>query len=326
MDYRNPEALWLFVILPILIVYYFWRLRKTTGSIRYSNIALFKIIGIPKRTHLRHILFLIRLVAISFLILALARPRISSQERKVSTEGVDIMVTLDISESMKIEDFPPNRLVAAKSVVKNFILGRKSDRIGLIVFGSKSFTQCPLTLDYGILLGFLDDVEIGLIEGGTAIGLAIANGANRLRESEAKSKVIVLVTDGENTAGEIAPITAAEIAQTLGIKIYTIGVGTDNPFITQNTIFGKKRVPVSSKIDEEVLQKIAEMTKGKFFRATDKSTFEEIFREIGELEKTVIEVTEFTRYEEHFEELLTWGLLLILLEFLLSNLIFRKIP
>lgn len=326
MEYRNPEVFWLFTLIPVFFAFYIWRMTKTTGSIRFSNISLLKNVGIPRKTSLRHILFLLRMAGVSCLIVALARPRIANNERTINTEGVDIILALDISSSMQIEDFQPNRLVVAKNVVKNFIEGRETDRLGLIVFAGKSFTQCPLTLDYGILLGFLKDIEIGLIEDGTAIGLAIANGVNRLRDSESKSKVIVLVTDGENTAGEIAPITAAELAKTFDVKIYTIGIGTDNPYITQNTIFGNRRVSVPNKIDEESLKEIASITDGKYFRAKDKDAFQNIFAEISELEKTIVEVTEYTRYDELFIEYLFWGLILVILEFILSNSIFRKIP
>jgi Ca-activated chloride channel family protein len=277
----------------------------------------------------RHLLFSIRLLAIVFFILAMARPQSGSKEQEVTTEGIDIILTLDISSSMLAEDFKPkNRLEVAKIVAKDFVVGRKNDRIGMVVFAGESYTQCPLTLDYGVLLNFIEDVQIGLIEDGTAIGLALANAVNRLRDSKAKSKVIILLTDGRNNAGELHPLSAAQVAQAMSVRVYTVGAGSRGTALypIHDPIFGKRYQRLQVEIDEELLQEIARMTGGKYFRAVDRKSLEEVFLEIGELEKTKIEVKEFTRYEELFPLYLILGLIFFSLEIILANTKFKKIP
>jgi len=272
---------------------------------------------------------ILRMVALSILILAMARPQAGQREEEVITEGIDIMLTLDTSGSMKAEDFKPqNRLGAAKQVMEEFIKSRHNDRIGLVVFSRFSFTQCPLTLDYGVLLGLLEKIDIGMIEDGTAIGTAIANSVNRLRDSEAKSKVIVLLTDGINNAGKIDPLTAAKTASALGIKIYTIGAGTPGGALypVDDPIFGRRYVRMDTEIDEALLEEIADKTGGMYFRAKDERGLREIYETIGKLEKTEIETREYANYKELGGGFLLPGFIILLMEVALANTVFRKIP
>lgn len=321
----------LFLLLLLPLAYWYWRgNRRSVGKIRYSDIGLLKRLSPSLKQRLRHGLFIGRLAAIALLILALARPQSSSKEEEVSTEGVDIILTLDVSTSMLAEDFKPhNRLEAAKQVAREFIQGRRNDRIGLVIFAGESFTQCPLTLDYGVLYSLLDEMkEADKDWDGTAIGMGLTNAVNRLRDSKAKSKVIILLTDGMNNRGQIDPVTAARIAQAFGIRVYTIGAGKEGTamYPVDDPVFGKQYVPMKVEIDEEVLKKIAGITGTKYFRATDTETLRAIYDEIGKLEKTKIEVKEFTRYEEQFVYYAGFGLILLLLELGLSHTYFRKLP
>lgn len=330
MRFANPEFLSLLVFVPIIVAWYFRRMKKSSGTIRFSNLGNIKDISSTPSRKYRHIIFVLRIIVIVLLIIAFARPQSGIKEEKVITEGIDIILAMDVSSSMLAEDLARhrNRLDVAKEVAAEFIKGRTNDRIGMVVFSGKSFTQCPLTLDYGILLKFLKDINIGMIEDGTAIGMAIANCVNRLRNSKAKSKVVILLTDGRNNRGEIDPITAARLAEALKVRIYAIGAGKrgealypiDDPFL------GKRYVPMKVDIDEDVLMKIANTTGGKYFRATDKTSLERIYQEIGEMEKTKIEVKEFTRYTELFVNLLLAALAFLILEIILANTRFRKIP
>ncbi|MFQ5823683.1 MAG: VWA domain-containing protein [bacterium] len=330
MRFANPEFLSLFVIIPFLIFWYLRKNKNREGSLRYSNIGLVKNVGkASSKKKYRHIIFALRLLVISLLIICFARPQSGRTEQEVITEGIDIIIALDISSSMLAVDFKPkNRLEAAKLVAGDFIEGRRNDRIGLVVFAAKSFTQCPLTLDYGILLNFIEKVESGMIEDGTAIGMAIANAANRLRDSKAKSKVVILLTDGQNNRGQLDPITAAKVAQAFGIRIYTVGVGKRGNALypVDDPIFGKRYVPMPVQIDEASLKEIAKITKGSYFRATDKQSLDQIFNEIDQLEKTKIEVKQFTRFKELFITYLGLALGLVVLEIVLANTKFRKIP
>ena len=271
----------------------------------------------------------LRMAAIFIFVLALARPQAGQKEEEIITQGIDIMLTLDISGSMKAEDFSPqNRLDAAKDVLREFIKSRRNDRIGMVVFSRYSFTQCPLTLDYGALSGLLDKVAIGMIEDGTAIGMAIANAVNRLRDSSVKTRIIILLTDGVNNAGKIDPLTAAKAAKALGIKIYTIGAGKPGGamYPVEDPVFGKRYVHMDTEIDEELLKKIADGTGGLYFRAKDKEVLMEIYKTIGQLEKTKIETKEYANYTELAGFFILPGFLLILLEIVLANTLFAKIP
>ncbi|MBP8976376.1 MAG: VWA domain-containing protein, partial [Bacteroidetes bacterium] len=269
----------------------------------------------------------LRLLAIAFFIVALARPQSISSKQNISTEGIDIVLVLDVSGSMLAEDFSPNRLEAAKQVASDFIDGRSNDRIGLVIFSAESFTQCPLTLDYPVLKNLLKDVKNGMIADGTAIGLAIANGVNRLKDSKAKSKVMILLTDGVNNRGEIDPITAAKIATTYGIRIYTVGVGAQGqaPYPVE-TPFGIRRQMVPVDIDEKVLTEVASLTGGKYYRATDNRTLKAIYQEIDKLERSKIEVTAYRRYTDLYGSWLVLGFLCFVAEIGLRSSVLRQLP
>jgi Ca-activated chloride channel homolog len=327
--FANPEFLILLLILPAMVFWYLRRSLSGRSTVRYSDIALIKEVGGSSRRRYRHLLFLLRLGVIGLMIVAFARPQAGSREEEMITEGIDIVLSMDISSSMLAEDFQPkNRLEAAKLVAADFIKGRTNDRIGMVVFAGESFTQCPLTLDYGILLKFLEEIHIGQIEDGTAIGMALGTCVNRLRDSKAKSKVVILLTDGQNNRGELDPLTAARIAQTFKIRVYTIGAGSKGEALypVDDPIFGRRYVRMPVNIDEALLRRIADVTGGQYFRATDKSSLEKIYKEISDMEKTKIEVKQYTRYRELFSRYLALALILLALEVILGNTIFRKIP
>jgi len=327
MIFANPEYLYLLVLIVFAAIWYIFRQNKISANIQISSTKAFAKMPKSYKYYLRHLLFLLRIAAFALLIIALARPQAKNSWKKISTEGIDIVLTIDISGSMLAEDLKPNRLEASKDVAIQFISGRELDRIGLVVFSGESFTQCPLTTDHKVLINLFNELKSGMIEDGTAIGLGLANAVRRLQESEAKSKVIILLTDGVNNVGDIDPITAAEIAQTYGIRVYTIGVGTLGmaPYPFQ-TAFGIQYQNVEVKIDEEVLRKIAELTKAKYFRATDNKTLKEIYTEIDKLEKSKIEEKEFSRKEELFLTFALWAALCIIFEILLKNSLLRTIP
>ena len=327
--FADPYLLFLLLTVPVLILIHIRQRKPQTVTLRYSNLQIVKTVGKSRWALYRHFLFSLRLLAVIFLIIALARPQSGSKEEEIMTEGIDIILALDISSSMLAEDFKPkNRLEVAKIVAEDFVKKRKNDRVGMVVFAGESYTQCPLTLDYGVLLNFIEDVKIGLIEDGTAIGMALANAVNRLRASKAKSKVIILLTDGRNNAGELHPLTAAQVAKAVNVRIYTVGAGSRGTALypVQDPIFGKRYQRLPVEIDEELLQKLSELTEGKYFRAVDKKSLEDVFEEIGQLEKTKIEVKEFTRYEELFPFYMILGLIFLGLEVILINTKFRKIP
>jgi len=271
---------------------------------------------------------ILRALVLFLFIIALARPRSGYEETKIHTEGIDIVLTMDLSTSMKAVDFKPNRLEAAKVVAEDFIKGRTNDRIGLVVFAAESFTQCPLTLDYGVLTSFLERLDFGLIEDGTAIGMGLATGVNRLKTSKAKSKVLILLTDGKNNAGVIDPITAAELAKTYQIKVYTIGVGTrgEAMYPVDDPIFGKRYVPQKVDIDEDLLREVARITGGKYYRAIDENKLKSIYDEISSMEKTKVEVENYMKYKELAWIFVLAGLFLLFIEMILNNTLFRKLP
>lgn len=330
MNFADPLFLLLLIVVPASVYWYLRKRNVRSGTLRYSNLNLVKSVQkLSNKKKYRHFSFLLRMITLSLLIVCFARPQSSYTEDEILTEGVDIVLALDISSSMLAEDFKPNnRLEAAKLVASDFIRGRKNDRIGMVVFAAKSFTQCPLTLDYGVLLNFLEKIESGMIEDGTAIGMAIANAANRLRDSKAKSKVVILLTDGQNNRGELDPLTAAKVADAFDIRIYTIGVGKKGNALypVDDPIFGKRYVQMPVKIDEPTLKEISKITSGSYYRATNKESLEKIFKEIDQLEKTKIEVKEFTRYSELFTSFLLIALATILSEIILTNTKLRKIP
>jgi Ca-activated chloride channel family protein len=327
ITFAYPWILYTMIIVPLMIMWYFWKGFKRQPSVKYSSLGFLKGFSPTIKERLRHLPFILRVLAVTLFIIALARPQTFSSGENIFTEGIDIAMVLDISGSMLAEDFKPNRLEAAKEVIDNFIKGRTSDRIGLVVFARDAFTQCPLTVDYPVLRNLLKEIKSGMIEDGTAIGNAIANAVNRLKDSDAKSKIIILLTDGVNNAGEVDPVSGAEIAKTFGIRIYTIGVGTrgNAPFPVQ-TPFGIRYQMAPVEIDEAVLQKIASITDGQYFRATDNSTLEEIYNKIDKLEKTRVEITSYRNAKELFYGWLGAGILLLFVEVSLSRTFLRKIP
>ena len=333
-ELRFAEPLWLLlglVVLPALLYRYVAVERRAKGAIRFSGLSALRQQHGSLWTRLRHSLLVLRLVGVTCLIAALARPQAGKEVRELTAEGIDIMLTLDVSSSMELNDLAAgkkNRLEVAKEVVAEFIQGRQSDHLGMVVFAGESFTQCPLTLDYDILLDFLGDIQIAdEAWDGTAIGMALVNACNRLRDSQGKSKVIILLTDGVNNAGEIDPLTAADAASAVGIRVYTIGVGSDGS-IRQAVqgVFGTRYRTVQVEIDEETLKEVAERTGGQYFRATSEKKLEEIYRLISALETTKIKSEVYVDYSERFMYFLWPGLLLLLAEVVLANTRFRRIP
>lgn len=326
-SFANPEFLWLLALIPAASAFVWWRRRQMVTTIQYSSLDPFRRIPRTLRSTLRPVPMVLRIALIASLIIALARPQSVSSTENVSTEGIDIVLVLDISGSMLAEDFTPNRLVAAKQVAEDFVGGRTNDRIGLVIFSAESFTQCPLTTDYPVLTNLLREVKNGMIADGTAIGLALANGVNRLKDSKAKSKVIILLTDGVNNRGEIDPITAAKIAATFGIRTYTVGVGAQGmaPYPVQ-TPFGTRRQMMQVDLDEKTLTAVAEMTGGRYFRATDNEKLKAIYREIDQLERTKIEVTAYRKFTDLYPSWLMLGFLMFGAELGLVHLVLRKVP
>ncbi len=325
--FANPEILWLLLLLPAAAGYLWWRRRRMQVELQFSSLEPFGAIVPTLRERLRWLPVILRFIALAAVIIALARPQSVSSKENVSTEGIDIVLVLDASGSMLAEDFNPNRMEAAKQVAAEFIDGRSNDRIGLVIFAAESFTQCPLTMDYPVLKNLLRSIKQGMVGDRTAIGLAIANGVNRLKDSKAKSKVMILLTDGVNNSGEVDPITAARIAATFGIRVYTIGVGAEGqaPYPRQ-TPFGIRRQLVPVELDEKALTSIAQMTGGNYYRATDNRTLRAIYKEIDRLEKTKIEVTAYRRYTEHFFWWIVLALGAVVLEGGLRNSVLRRGP
>jgi Ca-activated chloride channel family protein len=329
LHFANPGLLFLLLAIPLLIWRYLRRMRQGQGSLRFASTLALEGIRSSWTVRFSHVLFGISMLALALGILALARPQKGTQGEEVLTEGVDIVIALDASGSMAAEDFEPrNRFAVAKLVVGKFVEGLRHDRAGLVVFAAKAYTRCPLTLDYGALQNVLNGIELGTIEDGTAIGNALATSLNRLRESKAKSKVIVLVTDGINNRGEIQPIDAAKIAQALGVKIYTVGVGSSGTarVPVNDPVYGKIYADMNVEIDEDSLKQIAGLTGGLYYRATDRPSLERIFEDIGRLEKTKIKVKTYTHYNERFSDFLMPALVLVLFGTIAGYTRFRKIP
>jgi len=328
MIFANPHYLYLLLLLIPLIAWYVVRLRKKQASLQVSSADAFCS---PRATtikvYLRHLPFVFRTVTVALIILILARPQSTDNWDTRSTEGIDIIMAIDISTSMLAEDLKPNRVEAAKAVAATFINGRPNDNIGLVVFAGESFTQCPLTVDHAVLLNLFKDIHPRMIEDGTAIGLGIANAVSRIKDSQARSRVIILLTDGVNNRGEIAPVTAAEIASTFGIRVYTVGVGTQGeaPYPYQ-TPFGIQYQNVKVEIDEPVLKQIASITGGQYFRATDNASLQSIYREIDQLEKTKISVQQYSKKQEEYLPLALLAFALLLFELLLRHTWLRNIP
>jgi len=327
ITFARPELFYLLLGLIPMIVWYVLQQKKSKASIQISSLESLKKAPLTWKHSLRHAAFLLQLGVLSLIITCLARPQSSNSWQNQTVEGIDIMIALDMSSSMLARDFQPDRLGAAKSVAIEFISGRMFDRIGLVVFSAESFTQCPLTTDRAVLINLFQNLQPGLLEDGTAIGLGLANCVSRLKDSEAKSKVVILLTDGENNRGEIAPITAAEIAKTFGIRVYTIGIGTMGmaPYPIQ-TPFGVQIRDIEVKIDEKTLQEISNITDGKYFRATDNKTLIAIYKEIDRLERTKIENKEYSKKNEEYRKYAIGALVLALLAMILQFVVFRHIP
>ena len=329
MHFASPHYLWLLVLLVPMVGYYVWRTLQGGAAIQISTVR--GVAGAPRtvRYYLRHLPFVLRAAAFSLLIVALARPQDVEENVSTNTEGIDIMLAIDVSASMLARDFQPDRITAAKQVAGSFIADRYGDRIGLVAFAAEAFTQSPLTTDQSTLQTLLARIRSGLIDdSGTAIGNGLATAINRLRESDAKSKVVILLTDGVNNRGQITPMTAAEIARAQNIRVYTIGVGSMGtaPYPAVDMFGNITFVQQKVEIDEKTLQAMAEMTGGKYFRATDNEKLKAIYDEINQLEKSKVEVFEHVAYHEQFLGWVLGALALLLVEFLLSNLVLKRIP
>ncbi len=325
--FENPNLLWLLLLLLPVLLWYIFKQSNSQATLTMSSTTSFDEGSPAVKSYFRHILFLLRAMAIALIIVVLARPQTINSSQDEVTKGIDIVLSLDISSSMLAQDFKPNRLEATKDLAINFISGRPLDRIGLVIFSGESFTQCPLTTDHAVLINLFQDIKQGMIEDGTAIGVGLATAVNRLKESEAISKVIILMTDGVNNSGEIAPVTAADLAAKYGIRVYTVGVGKNGmaPYPVQG-IFGRQLQQMEVKIDEESLREIAEKTGGQYFRATSNGKLKSIYEEIDKLEKSKIDVK---KYSTRHEEYLIFAILaagLVLLEIVLRQVFFRNLP
>lgn len=326
IEFANPEFFWLLLLLPLALLWYFFKRKNEMASLRISSIKGFTVTSWASK--LKPILFVIRLLALAAIITALARPQTEDiSTRTKTTKGIDIVMAIDVSSSMLARDLKPNRLTALKEVAADFIEGRPNDRIGLVGYAGESYTKTPITSDKAIVLNALEEITYGVLEDGTAIGMGLATSVNRLKESKAISKVIILLTDGVNNSGFIEPRTAADLAVEFGIKTYTIGLGTNGNALSPISYnrdgsfrYGMRQV----EIDEALLEEIAEVTGGKYFRATDNESLEDIYDEINKLEKTEIEEFKYYKYEEKFRPLIFLAGILLLLEWALRNSIFKS--
>lgn len=327
MVFADSGYLFLLLLLIPLIVGYVLSRKKSDASLQVSDTTVYTYAPKSYKNYLIHVPFILRILALALLIMVLARPQTTNSWQNSEIEGIDIMLAIDVSTSMLAEDLKPNRLEAAKQVAAEFINGRPNDNIGITLFAGESFTQCPLTVDHSVLLNLIKDVNCGLIEDGTAVGMGIANAVSRLKDSKAKSKVVIMLTDGTNNRGEISPLTAAEIAKSFGIRVYTIGVGTNGmapyPYQVAGTV---QYVNLPVEIDEKTLSEIASTTQGNYFRATSNSKLEEVYQEIDKLEKTKLNVRQFSKRDEKYEWFALAAFLCILLEVLLRNTLLKKIP
>lgn len=327
MFFEYPALLWLLAVPVLLIAHYLWQeLSGRKPHLRVSTIIPWKKEGMSVLAVLRHLPFVLRIAAISLIIIAIARPRSSSDVEKVNTEGIDIVLAMDVSTSMLARDFKPDRISAAKDIAVEFIAQRPTDRMGIVVFAGESYTQCPLTTDRATLINLMKEVQTGLIEDGTAIGNGLATAVARMMDSDAPSRVVILLTDGVNNRGAVAPLTAAEIAKSYGIRVYTIGVGANGmapyPVMTQ---WGVEVQNMQVEIDEDLLKQIAENTGGRYFRATDNTKLSEIYSEINKMEKARTTVDSFPVYKELFGKYALAALICLLLE-LAVRFLLRRMP
>ena len=326
MTFANPEYLFLLLLLLPIVGWYSYELRKSDASVQVSDTRVLAAQPKSIRIWLLHVPFVLRIAVITLISIALARPQLTNKWSSQSTEGIDIMMALDISGTMLAEDLRPNRLEAAKKVASDFVIARPNDQIGLVVFAGESFTQCPLTTDHAVLVNLFKSVEYGMVEDGTAIGLGLANAVNRMKDSETKSKVIILLTDGSNNRGDIDPQTAAEIAKTYGIRVYTIGVGSyGQARVPVQTPIGKQYITMDNEFDETTLRSIAETTGGQYFRAKDNTSLKAIYDQIDQMEKTKLRVREFSKHTENFMPFLYAALICLLLELIIRYFVLRTI-
>ena len=328
MEFANPNIFWLLVVIPLLVAYYVWRSMQGGASIVISSTDSLRKAPRTLRYYLRHLPIVLRIAALVMIVIALARPQTIEHEAKTTSEGIDIVIAMDVSSSMLARDFDPDRLTASKEMASQFVSNRQYDRIGLVVFAGESYTQSPLTTDQSSLQTLFGRLQCGVIEDGTAIGNGLATALNRLRESDSKSKVVILLTDGVNNRGQVSPITAADIAKELGIKVYTIGVGSNGmapyPVVDYwgNVVY--QNMPVE--IDEKMLQDIAEKTGGEYFRATDNKSLERIYGQIDKMEKSKIERFDYTRIHEEYLVYVLWAMALLLAEFMVKYIALKRIP
>lgn len=327
IEFASPHFFFGLIIIPLLVIWYIFNHNKQQAYVRFSDTGFFDKLPKSWKTYLRHIVFVLEIAALSLFIIALARPQSSTKNQNINIEGIDIVLAMDISSSMLACDLKPDRLEASKIVASDFVAGRPDDRMGLIVFSGETFTQVPLTTDHGMMLNMLKDMKCGLLEDGTAIGDGLASAVSRLKDSEAISKVVILLTDGDNNAGSIDPSTAAEMAKLFGIRVYTIGAGTRGmaPYPVQTPFGGIKYQQVEVNINEPLLQSIANETGGKYFRAESKEKLQQIYDEIDKMERSKIEINEYKRLYEEFYPFAIWGIILLILSFILKNTIFKSI-
>lgn len=328
INFANPNLLWIMFMIVPMVAYYIYRTIQGGATIQISSIKSVSGINYTYKYYLRHLPFVIRVCAVALLIIAIARPQSSESGSSSTTEGIDIVLAIDVSTSMLARDFTPDRISAAKDVASKFIVDRVSDRMGLVVFAAESFTQSPLTTDKRSLQNLMTQIECGILDDGTAIGNGLATSVNRLKESSAESKIIILLTDGVNNSGTVMPPTAAEIAKNFGIRVYTIGVGSDGtaPYPIRDMWGNDTYVSIKVEIDEDMLRKIADITGGEYFRAKDKSALIEVYETINQLERTEIEINDYVNYIELFSTFVLIGLVLLVVEQLLNYLVFRSIP
>ena len=326
MTFASPAYLFLLLLLIPVIGWYIYELRKADASLQLSDTQTLGKQPKSARIYLLHVPFVLRVACITLLSIALARPQLTNRWSSESTEGIDIMMALDISGTMQAEDLKPNRLEAAKQVASDFVIARPNDQIGLVVFAGESFTQCPLTTDHAVLINLFKSVKFGMIEDGTAIGLGLANAVNRMKDSQTKSKVIILLTDGSNNRGEIDPQTAAEIAKTYGIRVYAIGVGSHGQArVPVQSPVGVQYMMMDSEFDESTLQRIANTTGGQYFRATDNSSLKSIYEQIDQLEKTKLRVREYAKHTDIFPPFIVAALLCLIAEIILRYFVLRTV-
>lgn len=327
ITFLHPEFFWALLIVPLYVAWYVWKHRTLNATIQMSTLRPFEGMKQSWKCYLRHVPMVLRMLAVVAVVAVLARPQSSDSFKDEHTEGIDIVMSMDISGSMLAIDFKPNRLEAAKTVATKFIANRPNDNVGLVIFAGESFTQCPLTTDHAVLTNLMQDIHTEMLTGGTAVGSGLATAVARLKDSKAKSKVVILLTDGVSNSGAIAPLKAAQIAQTFGVRVYTIGVGTRGTAkVPVMTHFGMEYVDQEVDIDEATMTEIAQMTGGKYFRATDNNSLNAIYEEIDQMEKTILEVREYTKRTEEYLPFAIAAMMLLLAELLLRNSILRTLP